>query len=253
MDDLRARPHAAGTLAPRAFAVPQTVAPRHRVPIADGWRLLAEQAPGRRVPGTLVISAGVTGIAAVDLMIRDRAPLAALILLLAVVVAGTAVYRVTARLALPRTFRLLAVAAVLAVPLAAPWPGPGDALLLAGAAGSAAGLAHWASSARRFSGGEIAVFAGIPATLVVLTGSSGRAFVGLGLAVVVARCIVDRRRLRRTAVMLAGYGTLPALALGAWTWRTGALPAGASWTPLWLLAGVVAAACLVALLLRRSR
>lgn len=253
MDDLRARRHAAGTLAAPTSAVRQVVAPGHRAPVADCWHLLADRAPGRRVPGTLVISAGATGIAAVDLVIRDRASPAALLLMIAVVVAGTAVYRVATRLALARTVRLVLVATVLAVPLALAWPQPGDALLLAGAGASAAGLAHWAGSARRFSGGEIAVFAGLPAALAALTGPPGRVAVALGLAVVLVRCLADRRPLRRTVVMLAGYGTLPASAVGCWAWRTGALPAGASWTPLWLLAGVVALACTAAPALRRSR
>ncbi|MCG2798827.1 MAG: hypothetical protein L6367_09840 [Cellulomonas sp.] len=247
----------------RPVTVAPAPAPDLAVPVertttpAVAWRLLVAPTDGRRVPGTLVVTAGAALIVAVDLLARllltgITQPAATVLLAFATVAAATAVYRVSARLAAPRPVRLAACAVILLVPL---WPAPvppADAALLAGAAGCAAGLAHWARSGRRFSGGELAVFAGLPATLAALSGPPGWAAVGIGLLVIATVGVAKHQPARRTGVLLAGLGTAPALAVAGWTWRTGTVPEGAGWDGLLLLAVVLALLVAAGALVRRT-
>ncbi|MBU4213171.1 MAG: hypothetical protein KJ792_00780 [Actinobacteria bacterium] len=223
---------------------------------ATAWRLLVAPTDGRRVPGTLVITAGAACLVAIDLAARllltgIGRPATIVLLALAAVAAATGVYRVAARLAAPRPVRLAAALAVALVPL---WPSPAtaaDAALLAGSAGCAAGIAHLASSARRFSGGEIAVFAGLPAALAALSGPAGWTAVGIGLLVVAAVGASRHLPARRIGVLLTGLASTPVLAVAGWTWRTGALPQGAGWGSLVLIGVVLGLVVTAGALVRR--
>lgn len=220
-------------------------------------RLVTLPTDGRRVPGTLVVSSGAAALTAVVLVTElsttglDQ-PGAAALLGLALVAAATGVYRVAARLDAPWPVRVVAALTVVLVSLGLPHMTVADAALLAGTCGAAAGLAHWARSRRRLSGGEIAVFAGLPTALAALAGPPGWAAVGVGVLVVVVVGLAGHRPARRIGVSVAGLTVLPALAVGGWTWRTGALPAAAGWPTFDLVMTVLGLLLLASVLVRRG-
>ncbi|WP_162602504.1 hypothetical protein [Nocardioides daejeonensis] len=79
-----------------------------------------------------------------------------------------------------------------------------------------AGLAGWATSERRLSGGELAVFAGIPAGMGVLTRYEAWALVVSGTIFVAFVCVRRGETLRRTAAYCASFLAVPATAIGWW-------------------------------------
>lgn len=220
-------------------------------------RLVTLPTDGRRVPGTLVVSAGAAALTTTALVTElstvgvDRPGTAAL-LAAALVATATGVYRVAARLDAPWPVRVVVAVTVVLVGLGLRHVTVADAALLAGTGGTAAGLAHWARSRRRLSGGEIAVFAGLPAALAALAGPPGWTAVGIGALVVVVVGLAGHRPARRIAVSAAGLTALPALAVAGWTWRTGALPAPAGWPTFDLLMAVLGLLVLASALVRRD-
>jgi hypothetical protein len=108
---------------------------------------------------------------------------------------ATAVYRITARLGFGRGPRLVAVAVLVTnvnyeyictTALTEP-------VLIAAFACTIAGLTHWATAARPMSGGELAVYAGLPAMVAMLSRYEGWVLV---IAMVMFVAIVEYRRVR---------------------------------------------------------
>lgn len=130
----------------------------------------------------------------------------------------SALYRIAARLGLRRIGRLGVVAVFLLNPsiLYLFTTALTEPVLIAGIAGSLAGLARWATSSRRLSGGEVAVFAGIPATIAVLSRYEGWAYVLAGVLLIV---LVERQRAtprRRMWGPLIGFVAVPAVGVAWW-------------------------------------
>ena len=84
---------------------------------------------------------------------------------------AAAIYRIAARIRLGRAARITAVAFFLCNPsiLYIHTTALTEPVLLATMLATFAGLAHWITSKRKFSGGEVAVFIGLPASIGVLT------------------------------------------------------------------------------------
>lgn len=93
-----------------------------------------------------------------------------------------AIYRICARIGIRRIGRLVAVFVFLAniTLLYAFTTAMTEPVLIATLLGCVAGLAGWATSERNLSAGELAVFAGIPATMATLTRYEGWALVVSG-------------------------------------------------------------------------
>jgi hypothetical protein len=110
---------------------------------------------------------------------------------LCLAVAGAALYRVLARLNVPRVGRLAALAVLWANPayLYVSTTASTEPVLIALILAALAGLLGWAGSGRELSGGELAVFAGLPAAAAVLTRFEGTALAvaGAGYVWVIAR------------------------------------------------------------------
>ncbi len=131
-------------------------------------------------------------------------------------VSCAALYRIAARLGLGRTGRLIAVVAFLANPslLYTFTTALTEPVLIAATLACVAGLSRWITATRTPSGGELAVFAGIPALVALLSRYEGWALVLAGAVLIV---IVELRRrhglltgLSRAACFLAvpGLGVL---------------------------------------------
>ena len=79
-----------------------------------------------------------------------------------------------------------------------------------------AGLVGWATSPRRLSGGELAVFAGLPAAAAVLTRYEGWALTMSGTCYVALHCWRQRLAWRRWVAYLSAFTVPPILAVLAW-------------------------------------
>jgi hypothetical protein len=144
---------------------------------------------------------------------------------LCLVATTSALYRVAARLGMGRAARLIVVAALLANPsvLYIHTTALTEPVLIAGLSGGLAGLSRWATARRRVSGGELAVFAGIPTTVAVMSRYEGWVFLGAGAVLIV---VVQWRRaggVRGLWRPLTGFGAVPAVAMLWWfayNWAT---------------------------------
>ena len=129
-----------------------------------------------------------------------------------------ALWRITARIGLNRTGKLVAVALFLANPtvLYSFTTALTEPVLIAAMLGCVAGLARWASSPRRLSGGELAVFAGIPAGAAVLSRYEGWALLLTGGLFVFIVCLGKDRGVRVAVRMMCCFGAVPAAAITWW-------------------------------------
>ncbi|MEV7661480.1 hypothetical protein [Paenarthrobacter sp. NPDC089316] len=130
----------------------------------------------------------------------------------------TGLYLIAARLGLGRAGRLATTLVVLANPavLYVYTTALTEPVLIMCIVGGMAGLAHWATSRRRMSAGELAVFAGIPSAAAVLSRYEGWALVMTGTLFVL---IVSKRRTgqwREALTMAGGYVMIPAAAVLWW-------------------------------------
>lgn len=91
-----------------------------------------------------------------------------------------------------------------------------EPVLIASLVCSTAGLAGWAFSPRRLSGGELAVFAGIPAAAAVLSRYEGWAFVVSGTVFVGIVSLRRRDGLRRAFWNCFSFGIVPAIGIAWW-------------------------------------
>jgi hypothetical protein len=131
---------------------------------------------------------------------------------------ATAVYRIAARLGFGRAGRLVAVLVL--------WTNVSylyicttaltEPVLIAAFACTIAGLVHWATAARPMSGGELAVFAGLPAMVAMLSRYEGWVLV---VSMVVYIAAVEYRRMggrtQHPWRFIALHRILPALAAPA--------------------------------------
>ncbi len=108
---------------------------------------------------------------------------------------ASGLYRTAARWGLGLTARLVAVAVAVLNPsmLYLHSTALTEPVLIAGIAGTLAGLSNWATKRRRLSSGELAVFAGIPAAVATMSRYEGWALVAGGaLFVAVLAWLRDR-------------------------------------------------------------
>lgn len=132
--------------------------------------------------------------------------------------ASVSVYRIVARLGGGRSARAAALLVLWANPayLYLGTTALTEPVLVATSLATVAGLVGWASAARHLSGGELAVFAGLPAAAGVLTRHEGWALTVAGavyLAVVATRRGI---RPRRWLVLVASYLAPSAAAIVSW-------------------------------------
>ncbi len=155
-------------------------------------------------------------------------------LLGAVCLAATASggYRAAARLGFHRIGRAAVVATLVLNPsmLYLHSTALTEPVLIAGMAGCLAGLAHWATKARRLSPGEIAVFCGLPAAVAALSRYEGWALTAAG-GLFVALVSLWRERGASPAVLrdLFGFLAVPLTAMAWWVafnWVTFGEPFG---------------------------
>jgi hypothetical protein len=128
-----------------------------------------------------------------------------------------AIYRIAARLGIGVAGRLTALAALWLNTnlLYADTTALTEPVLLMGLAASTAGMVHWATARRSLSGGEIAVYIGVPAAVATLSRYEGWALVA-GIALFMT--IVGRRRTdpaRRRWRFILWHDLAPALAVPA--------------------------------------
>jgi hypothetical protein len=127
-------------------------------------------------------------------------------------------YRISARLNFSRTARLVVLGAFLSCPslLYVFTTALTEPVLIACMLGCFAGLAGWSTSTRKLSGGELAVFAGIPAAAAVLSRYEGWALVVAGSVFVL---VVSHRRWgswRYAMRMVWCFVATPAAAITWW-------------------------------------
>ncbi|CAN5461634.1 hypothetical protein BH11ACT8_BH11ACT8_03610 [soil metagenome] len=153
---------------------------------------------------------------------------------------SAALWRITARLGIAGPGRVVAIVVLLANPslLYVSTTALTEPVLVACVLCTIAGLAGWARSSRQLSGGELAVFAGLPAALGVLTRYEAWAVALAGTILVV---IVSRRRghtWRRSLTWAASFAAPSAVAMSWWL----AYNAAVFGNPLEFLDGQYAAA-----------
>lgn len=138
--------------------------------------------------------------------------------ILALAATASGLYRIAARLGYGRAGRLAAVLVVLANPaiLYTYTTYLTEPVLLMCLVAGMAGLAHWATSRRRMSAGELAVFAGIPSGAAVLSRYEGWALVLTGTLFVLITELRRSGQVREALKMAAGYGMVPAAAVLWW-------------------------------------
>jgi hypothetical protein len=138
--------------------------------------------------------------------------------ILALAATTSGLYRIAARLGYGRAGRTAAVLVVLANPaiLYTYTTALTEPVLLMCLVAGMAGLAHWSTSRRRMSAGELAVFAGIPSAAAVLSRYEGWALVLTGTLFVLVAELRRSGQWREAATMAAGYAMVPAAAVLWW-------------------------------------
>lgn len=133
-------------------------------------------------------------------------------------IASAALFRTMAHLGFGAAGRVVGMAVLLANPslLYASTTALTEPVLIAAITACIAGLTGWAVSRRRLSGGELAVFAGIPAAAGVLTRYEGWAMVATGSAYVVVVVLRRGDGLRRALVCASAFAAVPTVAIGWW-------------------------------------
>ena len=131
---------------------------------------------------------------------------------------AAALYRIAARIGLGRVGRLVAVLSLVANPslLYVFTTALTEPVLIAGMLGAVAGLARWATARRTPSGGELAVFAGIPASIAVLSRYEGWALILAGALFVALVSVHKRSGAVRAARAAACFAAPPACAIAWW-------------------------------------
>ena len=131
---------------------------------------------------------------------------------------ASGLYRITARLGLGRAGRIAAVLVLLANPavLYVYTTALTEPVLIMCLVAGMAGLAHWATSRRRMSAGELAVFAGIPSGAAVLSRYEGWAMVLTGTVFVLVASLRRSGAWREALTMAAAYAMVPAAAVLWW-------------------------------------
>lgn len=149
---------------------------------------------------------------------------AAIIGVLAMAASVAALYRICARLGFGRNARLLACVVFLANPSALYLytTAMTEPVLFACLLGSIAGLTHYATAKRPLSGGEIAVYAGLPGAVAMLSRYEGWVLLASGVLFII---LVELRRSsgpraiqKATASALPTIGALVALPVAAIAW-----------------------------------
>lgn len=90
-----------------------------------------------------------------------------------------------------------------------------EPVLIAAVLSSVAGLARWITATRAISAGEVAIFAGIPAAIALLTRYEGWIFFGFAALIIVVASLQRWRNFTYTATMLAAFVS-PGLFLMLW-------------------------------------
>ncbi|WP_377321200.1 hypothetical protein ACFJIY_18955 [Pimelobacter simplex] len=183
-------------------------------------RILDGQTPGLQQLGTVWLPLPhLLLMPLVQDMYLFRTGIAACILgTLCLGISATALHRIMVRLGLGRTARVVGLGVLLANPslLYAYTTALTEPVLIAAILACIAGLSGWAFSGRRLSGGELAVFAGIPAACAVLTRYEGWALVASGAIYVVFVVVRRGDGVRRALVMAAAFASAPLAAIGWW-------------------------------------
>ncbi|MCJ1698228.1 hypothetical protein MT356_00735 [Rathayibacter festucae] len=134
--------------------------------------------------------------------------------------AGTAcgVYRISARVGHLRAGRLTAVLLVLANPgvLYAFSTAMTEPVLIVTMVGCFSGLAHWVTSRRNLSAGEMMVFSGLPAAAATLSRYEGWVLVFGGTFVVLIVAWRKKRSFFYAIKMAGAFGILPLIAIVWW-------------------------------------
>lgn len=127
-------------------------------------------------------------------------------------------YRTAARWGLGLTARLVVVAVVVLNPsmLYLHSTALTEPVLIAGMAGTLAGLSNWATKSRRLSPGELAVFAGIPAAVAAMSRYEGWALVLAGSVFVAVVAWLRDRRLSAVVTYVFGFTAVPAATMLWW-------------------------------------
>lgn len=133
-------------------------------------------------------------------------------------VTAAGLYRSAARWGVGRAGRLITVAAVVLNPtmLYLSSTALTEPVLIACMAACLAGLANIATRARLSSPGEIAIFAGLPAALAVLSRYEGWALTVTGTVFVAVAIWRRSHNLKKTAASVAGFALPPFFAISWW-------------------------------------
>ncbi|RFA07949.1 hypothetical protein B7R54_01010 [Subtercola boreus] len=133
---------------------------------------------------------------------------------------GTAcgVYRVSARIGLGRPARIAGVLLIVANPsiLYVYTTALTEPVLILCMTACFAGLAHWVTSKRNLSAGEMMVFTGLPAAGATLSRYEGWVLVVGGSVVVLIASWRRKREWRYAVKMVLAFAALPALAIAWW-------------------------------------
>lgn len=129
-----------------------------------------------------------------------------------------ALYRIAARAGMWRMARIFVVLFFLANPslLYTYTTALTEPVLIASMLGAVAGISGWMTSDRKLSGGELAVFAGIPAGMAVLSRYEGWALVITGTMFVIWASWVRWKDIRYTVRMALSFAAIPAAAAIWW-------------------------------------
>ncbi len=133
-------------------------------------------------------------------------------------VSAAALHHIAARLGLGRAGRLAALAALLLNPslLYAYTTALTEPVLIAAMLATIAGLARWATATRTPSGGELAVYAGVPAAAAALSRYEGWALLVTGSAFVAVVELRRRQGLRRALTRAAAFLAVPLVGIAWW-------------------------------------
>jgi hypothetical protein len=137
---------------------------------------------------------------------------------LCLVASAVGLYRIAAQIGIGRAGRLIALVALMANPtvLYMYTTALTEPALVAGILLTVSGLARWAMARKPPSGGELAVYAGLPAAFAVMARYEGWAMLAAGSAFVVIVGLRRKRGWRWSIRMAFCFGILPALAILAW-------------------------------------